>query len=297
MTINSPDATKLQNELANRILAFAKSESLEAGAKLKEEFLSETFEVSRSPVRKALGLLMKEGFVGRISHRGFFLRVNASDLPPVSMTRSAGEAARLYEAMISDYMDGALQNRVSEAQLQRRYRTDRTVLLEALTRLSIEGIITSNLGYGWTFEPMVRTPTANIESQRFRLILEPAGLREPTFHKDEGKLLEVRREQADILERLGPKTEPSAIFQASVRFHELLARLSGNRFILRAIEHQSRQRTLVDYRSYDDLDRVVTFYSEHIEMIDHILDGRQESAARLMEHHIRFLLTLTPAGA
>ena len=71
MTINSPDATKLQNELANRILAFAKTESLEAGAQLKEQFLSETFEVSRSPVRKALGLLMKAGFVGRISHRGF----------------------------------------------------------------------------------------------------------------------------------------------------------------------------------------------------------------------------------
>ncbi|MGO4834326.1 FCD domain-containing protein, partial [Rhizobiaceae sp. 2RAB30] len=130
----------------------------------------------------------------------------------------------------------------------------------------------------------------------FRLVLEPAGLRQPTFRVDEEKLLACRAGQLRILESVGEATPASEIFAASTWFHELLARLSGNRFILQAIEQQSRLRRLVDYRSYDTPDRVKGFYREHIAMIDLVLARRLEEAAVLMEKHISDVVQFKPAA-
>lgn len=286
-------ATALEREIADRILAFAHEAKLPVGAHLTEAALSTEFGVSRTPVRGALNLLEQRGCVERIAHRGYFLAVDISTMK-VPDIKEERQSDRIYDGMIADYIGGQLKGRVSEASLLRRYHADRPALLEALARLQTEGIIQANPGYGWQFEDLLRTIGANEESQRFRLILEPAGLREPSFRIDRKRLLACRKEQTRILQSLSGKTRPSDIFAASVRFHELLAELSGNRFILMAIQQQSRTRRLVDYRSYDDLEQVRGFYREHVAMIDLVLDGKLAEAAALMEKHILDVVNFRP---
>jgi len=295
-TDGTESATPLEREIANKILAFSHREKMPVGAHLVETVLSSEFGVSRTPIRGALDLLRKQGRVERIAHRGYFLKADVSKLKIPMLKEEKRESDLIYDSMISDYIDGRLKGRVSEARLLRRYGTDRPALMEALARLSSEGIIRANPGYGWQFEDLLRTIGANEESQRFRLILEPAGLRQPTFRIDGKRLLACRKEQVHILENLSGSTRPADVFAASVRFHELLAGLSGNRFILQAIEQQSRTRRLIDYRSYDEPSRVRGFYREHIAMIDLVLEAKLEEAAALMEKHILDVVHFKPAA-
>lgn len=288
-------ATALELDIADRILAFAHGSRLPVGAHLTEAALSAEFGVSRTPVRGALNLLKRRGHVERIANRGYFLTADVSRMQAPEI-RQERQSDLIYEGMIGDYLGGRLEGKVSEAHLLRRYNADRPALVEALARLQAEGIIRANPGYGWQFEDLLRTLGASDESQHFRLILEPAGLRQPTFRIDRKRLLACKKEQTHLLQNLSDRTRPSDIFAASVRFHELLAELSGNRFILQAIQQQSRTRRLVDYRSYQDLERVRSFYREHVAMIDLVLEGRMEEAAILMEKHILDVVHFKPGA-
>ncbi|MGO4842675.1 hypothetical protein AB4144_61435, partial [Rhizobiaceae sp. 2RAB30] len=100
----------------------------------------------------ALGYLEREGYVERVAHRGFFLRVNGSELAEIATEESGQKRETIYQAIISDYIDGSLKDRVSEASLLRRYGADRAEMAEALALLSAEGIIRASPGYGWQFD-------------------------------------------------------------------------------------------------------------------------------------------------
>jgi len=74
-----PKPSRLQSELARRILAFLKKENAQPGHHLVEMELCATFDVSRTPVRGALQLLQAEGWVAPRSGRGFVL----AKIPPM----------------------------------------------------------------------------------------------------------------------------------------------------------------------------------------------------------------------
>ena len=66
-------ATALQSELARQILNHIEREQLGTGAPVRELALARTFGVSRTPVRAALGVLAKLGYVRLSPGRGFLL--------------------------------------------------------------------------------------------------------------------------------------------------------------------------------------------------------------------------------
>ncbi|MGH8269504.1 MAG: GntR family transcriptional regulator, partial [Steroidobacteraceae bacterium] len=67
-------ASRLQTELAGRILQLLKEQGAGPGHHLVEQDLCRQFGVSRTPVRGALKLLAAQGALQPRAHRGFILR-------------------------------------------------------------------------------------------------------------------------------------------------------------------------------------------------------------------------------
>ena len=174
---------------------------------------------------------------------------------PTTKSGSGGtrEAVRdAYDAILVRAFDDKLGETFSEAHLQRELGAERDTVRAALVRLAEEGIVRQRAGYGWELAELLTTPFADEESYRFRLIVEPAGLLEPSFRIDIEALDAVAAEQEELIRRTGlrERIESRDVFDANARFHELLAQMSGNRHILEAIVRQSRLRRLLEYRNY-----------------------------------------------
>jgi DNA-binding GntR family transcriptional regulator len=73
-------ASSLQQLLMQQIIAHICRNDLPKGQHLAEETLAQELDVSRSPVRRALGLLVDRGVVSRRASHGFFLARPAAEL-------------------------------------------------------------------------------------------------------------------------------------------------------------------------------------------------------------------------
>lgn len=224
--------------------------------------------------------------VEHLPRRGYVLAVDAGDLPEIEPVARRMQEDEIYDQLIDLYFDGQLPSEISEAEIMRRLDVERAPMKAALARLAVEGIIRQRPGYGWHFEPLLRSRDADEESYRFRLVIEPAGLLQPTFQADPARLLEIRAAQEKLMASSGSTLKSSDVFEANQQFHGTLAGFSGNRFIEAAVAQQARMRRLVEYRHYVNEERVHEATRDHIAMIDHILDGRCEEAAALMTSHI-----------
>ncbi len=286
MVQSGPPPTHLQRALARRILTYAKDSGLVAGARLKEEELARLFEVSRTPVRRALALLESSGFAAASPHLGYALTVDARQVPADALEEPKESADEVYELIIEDLFQGRLADKATENQLVRRYSRTRTAVSEALARLAKEGLATRSSGYGWRFEDLLKSREANDESYRFRLIMEPAGILEPTFKIDPAIMAGLRRDHEKFLARASRLPARVNIFDMNAQFHEALARFSGNRFILQAITQMSHLRRLLEYKSYGSRERVLASCREHLEIMDALDMNDREKAAALMREHL-----------
>ena len=77
------------------------------------------------------------------------------------------------------------------------------------------------------------------------------------------------------------------LFEANSGFHEVLAGMSGNRFILQSLRRANQLRRLVEYRhaaSGREARRVQIV--EHLAILDAIEAGNMAKAATLMRQHL-----------
>lgn len=75
--------SRLQKELASRILRLLKEQGAGPGYHLVEQELCRQFGVSRTPIRGALKLLAARGILQTRTHRGFILRATVAALPEI----------------------------------------------------------------------------------------------------------------------------------------------------------------------------------------------------------------------
>lgn len=278
--------TDLQRDIAARILQHARDEGLDKGDPIRESRLAKKLSVSRTPVRTALNYLCDMAVVEHVPRRGYVLAIPARELPEIERAKASEDDDNIYDRLVDLYFKGQLPTETSEAELMRRLDVERSALQRVLVRLKIEGIIRQRPGYGWHFEPLLRTKEADEESYRFRLLIEPAGLLQPTFKADVDRLGEIRAQQQVLLTQSASTLKSSKVFDANQQFHGALAEFSGNRFIEAAVAQQARMRRLVEYRHYLNVERVRSATQDHILMIDYILDARLDAAAALMTQHI-----------
>ena len=274
---------ELTGWLAARIVEHVREQAFEPGTHITEQSLADHFQVSRTPVRRALAALARSGAVAQAPNRGFFVAQAPAALSAAQI--EAEDEDKLYYRIAEDRLNGRIPQRVTEAQLVRRYKVSRKRVAATLSRMALEGWLQRLPGHGWVFEAMLDSVKGYEDSYRFRAVIEPAALRQPGYHLPKEALLRLRESQRAFLENNARYTDAQA-FEMGAGLHETIVGGSGNAFLIDALRRVNSVRRLFEYRAKRDRASILGQYREHMAMLDLIEAGKLESAAKLMEKHL-----------
>ena len=286
--------SRLQHDVATRIVEFIREHDLRPGDRLTELGLADVLKVSRTPVRAALDYLAGLGVVGPRAPRGFEVQAAAAELPEVEAEAGLAEEDQLYIRIAEDYVANRLSDQVVEADLMRRYGVPRALLVRVLQRMARELVVERNRGHGWTFAPLLRSAHGHDESYRFRLATEPAGIMEPGFQLDAAWAARSRRAHENILALPPGRLSPIRFFEVNADFHEGVAACSGNPFFLQSVQLQNRLRRFLGYSWTYGHDRIVASCDEHLAILSALEGGDRDWAADLMHRHLELAARLKP---
>lgn len=279
--------SRLQADLAARILRLLKEQGAGPGHHLVELDLCQHFGVSRTPIRGALKLLADQGSVEARANRGFVLLepvVAAPGSDPVNLQEEDDQ--RLAVAIAQARNTGSLAADCTQQEIMRLFDAKLPQILRVLRRLSNLGLVERKAGNGWTFLPSIDSARAQAESYAFRHAVEPALLVQPTFSLDKEWLAESRAKHLAFRERPWRDVLAVEFYEMNSDFHEQLARCSGNRYMLGAVQQQIQLRRFLNYNWEYGVERVLESIDEHLEIMDALEAGRNDHASALMKHHL-----------
>ena len=279
--------TPLIRRVAAGIEARIREHQMPPGTRLVERDLAEQLRVSRSPVRGALRLLADDGVVAPGEAGGFVVR-RAPDARASSLPRPGPASAddELHLRIAGDRLDGVLPERVTEAALLRRYDLTPAQLTRILRRIAGEGWIDRLPGYGWTFRPMLTSLSAYQDSYRFRLVIEPAAILEPTFELDRPAIEKVREQQQELVDGGIWTIGNAELFDLNRSFHEAVIECAHNAFFTDALCRVDTLRRLIEYRRSLARERAIVRCREHVALADLLLAGDTQAAAAAMRDHL-----------
>ncbi|MBN3724529.1 GntR family transcriptional regulator [Burkholderia sp. Ac-20379] len=278
----------LADVLATNIHQHITRSGIAPGTRLPERLLAERFNVSRSPVREALKRLAAQAVVEAHPDGGYAVAegVEAVSDAEVTEVENADASEQTYLAIAEDRLAGKLEDRVTENELMRRYGITRAHLNAVLRRMVQEGWIERRPGHGWQFQSVLTSSETYRQGYRYRLLIEAAGILEPTFSLERDALLRCRAEQEALANGGARTASPAALFDANSRLHETIASCSGNVFILDGLRRLDRLRRLMEYRKAVDRDQAERRCREHLTLIDLLLSDQREAAADFMKLHL-----------
>lgn len=272
--------------LAMRVINLIKDQNLDVGAHLTEQWVADSLDVSRTPARRALSFLVEIGLVERTPRRGFHLAMPAAELARIALAPDGDQDEQLYFRIIDDHLGGRFTEDFTTTQLCQRYGLTTRQANLVLARMESEDLIRRRAARGWEFVRTLSTKEAHDQSYRFRLIIEPAGLREPGFHIDEDQFALHRRQQESLLHGNILLISRSELFRYNAGFHEMLAECSGNAYLADAVRRVNRMRRMIEYNHQADRSRIVVQAREHLRLLDLLESGDNEQAAEFMYTHL-----------
>jgi DNA-binding GntR family transcriptional regulator len=292
-TQNKTAPSRLQANLAQRIAGFLKREAAQPGHHLVEQELCEKFAVSRTPIRGALKILEAQGVVESRANRGFVLR-QPPDAPTAAPPQRDDEASRLFIAIAHARNSGTLPDDVPQQEMIRRFKARLPIVLQVLRQMADLGLVERRPGNGWSFRASVHSSRAQAESYAFRRAIEPALVLQPTFKLDRAWAQRAREAHlAFRAKRRGP-TDALEFTEINADFHEQLARCSGNRYMLHAVQGQIQLRRFLNTQWEYGVGRVQETIDEHLEILAALEAGWNDKASALMLHHLTTSATHTP---
>lgn len=276
----------LAARIAGEISGLIRVGQIEPGTHLSAQKLADQFGVSRSPVREALQLLSEQGVLELRTNRGFFaLGLSNGAADPDDNTPALEESPE-YRQLADDWLQDRVPAEVTEQLLRERYRLTKAQVTDILVRAVREGWAERKPGYGWRFLPVAKTPEAFEQIYRFRMLIEPAAMLEPTYRIDKTVLAEQRRIQEGMLDTDIARMPAEWLLNAGTVFHEELIRLSGNAFFHQALVRVNRMRRLLEYRAQVDRKRLREQCSDHLEILSLLERGEIMEASYRMRRHL-----------
>ena len=273
--------------LAVRLIVHMKAERFVKGQHLTEQSFEKVLGTSRSPVRGALSHLVQLGIAHqRPPSRGLFLTTNASEIAMPTPGANPESDDEAYLALARDRLGGVLERVVAEADLMRRYNLTRPRLSRILDRAANEGWIERRASKGWQFQPMIDGAEAYRESYELRRLIEPSAMMLPSFVLDSRVLAKLRDQQQALVSGGCASASHVELFVANTTFHEILAGLSNNRFVVQAVVRQNQLRRLIEYRAIDDRARVRRQCEEHLAIVSFLEKGERGEASALLARHL-----------
>jgi DNA-binding GntR family transcriptional regulator len=284
MAPKRPKASRLQADLAQRILRFLKEESAQPGHRLVELELCATFDVSRTPVRGALQLMESKGIVAPRAGGGFVL----AKLPgAVGEDDNHGEERQdrhLFGALARARHTGKLPDQFAQQEIVRRFGVRLATVLAVLRHLAELGVVERRPGNGWAFAGDA-SRILN-ESYAFRRALEPQILLQPGFRLDRAWAEKARSQHHKLRKKIWRTGDGIAFHAVNADFHEQLARCSGNRAMLKAIQRQNQLRDFLIGQWDYPMAQVHSAIDDHLEILAALEAGYADKAAALMLHHL-----------
>ena len=279
--------SRLQVELAARILRLLKERGARPGHHLVEQELCQAFGVSRTPVRGALNLLAEQGSVEARPNRGFVL-VEPITVAPVVEPLDPQESAEqtLLVAIAEARNTGKLANDVTQLDLCRQFNVKPPTVVRVLRRLGELGLVERKAGNGWTFNPLLHSLRAQAESFKFRCAVEPAVVLQDTFELDREWAKETRARHMAFRRRSFRDFRPVEFYEMNSDFHETLAKCSGNRYLLDAVRRQIQLRSFLNYYWHSGPSRVLASIDEHLAILTALESGDNRFAAQTMIDHL-----------
>lgn len=281
-------ARHISDTLVVQIRHHISTEQLEPGTRLTERALAERFRVSRSPVREAMRRLSADGILQEHADGGYVVASTTSgtDHGPSSPLALHDPAELAYFAIADDRLAGNLPERVTENEFARRYDLTRAQLAAVLRRMAQEGWIERLPGNGWQFREVLTSADTYDQSYRFRILVEAAGILEPTFRVNEAALRRCEAQQRDLLLHID-EVSAADIFNANILLHETIAECSGNAFIVDSLTRLNSLRRLMEYRKSIDRAPAARRCREHLILIELLLTSQKEAAADFIRLHLR----------
>lgn len=294
--VSAERPSRLQRDLLPRIVDMIRQDGLEPGHRLPEASLARRLLVSRTPVRSALRHLASRGVIEPLPGGGYSLLMPVREIVEEEFVPATTDIDLWCARIAKDRVAGDLPPQNSEADLMRRYEIGRPMLLRVLNKLAEVGLVERLPGHGWLFAP-IHDPAAIIESYVFRRIIEPAAMLEPSFKLDPDWIADMRRRHQDMLAQPWSDGLSVALFEMNADFHEGLIGASGNRYLLLALQQQTRLRRYANYSWRHGKDRVVVSCREHLEILDRLEADEREIAAALLRRHLDVArdISLAPA--
>jgi DNA-binding GntR family transcriptional regulator len=279
--------SRLQSDLAAKILRMLKEQGVGPGYHLVELDLCRQFDVSRTPVRGALRLLEERGMVEGRTNRGYVLKtpiIEAPEFDPPSAQYEEDQS--LFVAIAKARNEGRLPDQCTQQELVRQFDVKLATAVRVLRQLADLGLAERKPGNGWSFNRGIDTPRARQDSYAFRSIIEPAGLLEPTFEVDTDWLERSRASHLAFRRRRWKDTLAFEFYEINADFHEQLARCSGNRYIHGAVQQQNRLRSFLNYQWVNGPERVISSIDEHVAILDAVGASDNKRAHLLMKLHL-----------
>lgn len=274
-------------ELARKILEILRRERAPAGFHVREQWLADELGVSRSPIRRALRELEQVSVVRSEQKKGYFLEVGPGSEAFEQIDLPLTEPERIYRLVASERFAKLIGDQVSVGDLMRRYGASRSMIQKVLARMQEDGLVERSAGHGWAFGPALNDEESYRESYGFRLLVEPAALREPEIDLPTRQVSGLRRlHEAALASGLANETL-SSLFEIDSTFHDTLAEACGNRFLSQAIRQQTRLRRLSEVAKYTTRERLIESFREHLAILEAIELGAFKRAAERMSEHIR----------
>lgn len=277
----SKTASRLQGELARRILGNLKEKNAQPGYRLVELDLCAALGVSRTPVRGALQLLAADGVITTHEGRGYVLAKAVREAP--NDRQEDAEETRLFMTLSDARATGKLSDQFSQQELVRRFHAPLSTVVRVLRHLAELGLVERKPGNGWAFYPDARVLN---ESYAFRRALEPQMLQQPGFKLDRVWAEKTRAVHEKFRKKPWRTGDGAAFHEINADFHEQLARCSGNRTMLRAIQHQLQLRNFLSGQWEYPMEQVYGAIDDHLEILAALEAGYADKAAALMLHHL-----------
>ncbi|HEX2556286.1 MAG TPA: GntR family transcriptional regulator [Microvirga sp.] len=282
----------LAREIAREILRLRRQEQWDVGAPVPVQTLARRLGVSRTPVRKALLLLVDEGVLERQTGAGFKIGSRPVADPeggssdPTSLCEPEG--SDLSSRILADRASNQIAPDVSESGLLARYGTSRGAVRKALQLLAAEGLVQRQRGHGWRFVESLDNEEAIAESYAFRISVECAALRQPGYQADARELAQLRNAHLEFLAKPAGAASPQEWFWINAHFHEALAAWSQNRFFLQAIRQQNSLRRMHQYADFPSLtpDEIEQSCRDHLGILEAIEAADLTRAERLLLDHL-----------
>ncbi|MCJ2877465.1 GntR family transcriptional regulator [Rhizobium pusense] len=285
------NTSPLTANIAKEISQLIHAGELKPDEHLSTQGLADKFGVSRSPVREAMQLLFDQGFLEQKPNRGFFVSTTRIKQPENAPDDQLQETMSDYQRLAEDWLTDRISSDVTEMMLRQRYGLTKAQLNDILMRAAREGWAERKQGYGWRFLPVAKTAEAFEQIYRFRMLIEPAAMLEPTFTLDRKIIDEQRRIQERMLETDIKNLPAERLLYNGSLFHEELIKMSGNPFYHISLVRVNRMRRLLEYRSNVDRDRLHVQCQDHLAILALLQEGDIVEASFAMRRHLGGALT------